>query len=74
MFGILKRVLLGAVAVAVAIQLWFFAQVIWFAFVDPSSTAFMMPNSNDCGSRIRRFSSNGSGCLTSAFRCTSSAR
>jgi len=41
MFGILKRVLLGAVAVAVAIQLWFFAQVIWFAFVDPSSTAFM---------------------------------
>lgn len=41
MFGILKRVLLGVVAVAVAIQLWFFAQVIWFAFVDPSSTAFM---------------------------------
>lgn len=37
----LLRLLLLAVLAVIAVQLWFFAQVLWWAMVDPSDSAFM---------------------------------
>jgi monofunctional biosynthetic peptidoglycan transglycosylase len=39
--GWLLRLLLLAVLAVIAVQLWFFGQVIWWAMVDPSDSAFM---------------------------------